>query len=582
MRRVFLVAVTIGTSLSAFGQELIPNPSFEQFTCCPSGPSEITCSILWTAPTLGSSDYFNACDTSGVTGVPLNALGFQDAFHGDAYAAFFALSDTPIGYREYVQTPILGTGLESGKTYRFSMQLSLAEDSSVATDRIGAYLSDTAISAGDYFNLPYTPQFETPAGTFLTDILEWIELDGTFVAEGGEQFVTIGNFHDATSSASIPAGLGPDPPLHPGSAYYYLDMVSLQCEPCVHPPDDLLAWWTLDELSGTTAYEVIYGLHGTHIAGPTPTPGYVDTSLAFLASGVSIPTAMELELDDDDFSIVAWVKVDALGTDQTLFAKSPPIFTGAGYTVVVNTDGTVGFTMVDASLASVTATSTVALAAGEWSQIVVGVDRSEIDGGTIWIDGIATTFDPTPAPGSLTNALPLRFAQDGGAGVGLDLIGGLDEVQIFFRALQPLEVELTFDSHTSGQCKIYTELEPVIGIPFTPILVPTVTTTGNLINGTGLTGTFTVAVRGEPSGTRCGKRRSTVDGPINPRILSQQPIQVAPESVAPVLIELDNPRNLGGGLACYSVTATHIETGRTFRAVGGLQGPRGRNNLRPH
>jgi len=582
MRRALIAVVAIGSGLPAAGQELIPNPSFELFTCCPTGASELTCADFWTVPTLGSPDYLNACDTTDMVSVPLNVLGFQDAFDGVGYGAFFALSGVPVGYREYVQTPILDLGLEAGKTYRLSAQLSLAEDSSFATDRIGAYISTTAITAGDFFVLPVTPQVETPAGTFLDDTVEWMELNDTFVAEGGEQFVTIGNFHDEVDSATIPAGFGPDPPLQFGSGYYYLDMVSLQCEPCVHPPDDILAWWTLDDPSGPTAYEIVYGLHGAHVGAPVPVPGYVGTSLDFLASGVSVPTSSELEHDDGDFSMVALVRVDSLGTIQTLFSKSPLLFTGAGYAISVNADGTIGFTMVDAALNSVTANSTEPVVAGEWSLVIVGVDRSEASGGTIWVDGIPTAFNPLGAPGSLTNSLPLLFAQDGAADVGDDLTGGLDEVQIFNRALQVAEVAYLFDAHTSGQCKIYLEIEPVIGIPFTPGPLPTITTSGDLVNDTGVAGTFTVSVRGEPAGTRCGPRKSTVNGPVNPRVLTQQPIQVPSGGTVPVLLELDNPRNLAGGLACYSVTVTHLETGRVFTAFGGLRGNKARQTLHPH
>ena len=128
--------------------------------------------------------------------------------------------------REYLQAELL-TPLVAGKTYRFSMHLSLAENSSAATDRIGAHFSTTPISTADYFAMPYVPQLETPAGTFLDDQVEWMTYEELYVATGGEQYVTIGNFHDFADSATVPAGSGPAPPLQDGTGYYYLDAVSL-------------------------------------------------------------------------------------------------------------------------------------------------------------------------------------------------------------------------------------------------------------------------------------------------------------------------------------------------------------------
>lgn len=584
MRTLIVALVVAGSSALAAAQELIQNPSFEQASGCPTGPAQLSLAEPWIAPTLGTADYFSSCNTEpDSVGVPDNQVGSQGPYSGDAYAGFIALSPTfgDVNYREYLQAPLIGAGLEAGKTYRFSMHLCLAEDSSAATDRIGAYFSTTAVGTGDSLPLAFTPQLETPAGTFLADALEWMSFTDTFVAAGSEQHVTIGNFHDAASSATTPAGSGPVFPLQLGSAYYYVDVVSLQCEPCTEPPDDMVAWWPLDESEGALAQDVVGAQDGVHVDGPVPLPGFVDHALDFLASAVSVATTPALELGTGDFSLDAWVRPAALGTAQALLAKIPPADppTGPGYALTLESDGTIRFLMVDASLGSATGSSTAALEPGAWSHVTVTVDRDDPGGGRIHVDGTLASFDPTPAAGSLSNGFPLVFARDGVAGLAADLLGMLDEIELFHRALTASEVLSLFQARTSGKCKVVFDLPPVIPIPVTP---GTLVTTPTLTNSTGSTGTFSVSVYAEPAGTRSGALVSTLAGPPNPVVLTAQPILVAPGASALVQLELDTPSGMqSGDIACYSVATTHLETGRTFVSRGALRGRFERRRLLP-
>ena len=570
-----IVLGVICLAAPASGQGFIPSDSFENPTGCPTGNGQLALATPWIAPTLGTSDYFHTCETTpDSVGVPDNAVGSQLPFSAEAYAGFIALSP-PLGdwnYREYLQTPLLAA-LESGKTYRFSMHLSLAEDSSAATDRIGAYFSAFPVGAADSLPLALTPQLETPAGSFFTDELDWMPYSDTFVAAGGELHLTIGNFHDGPSSASIPAGSGPAIPLHPGTAYYYIDVVQLFCEPCAEPPADMVAWWPLDEVAGSLALDVVGAQHGLHVDGPVPLTGYVDGALDFLGSGVSVPTSSALELGSGDFSLDAWVRPGALGTPQTLVSKiaaiAPP--TGPGYALALESDGTVTFHMVDATLTMVTASTSAALAPGAWSHVTVAVDRDDPAGGRIHVDGTVALFDPTPASGSLTNAQPLLFARDGGVGVGADLVGTLDEIELFQRALAESEVQTLFEARTSGKCKAVVVLPPVVPIPVTP---PPLVVTGMLTTSGDAPGTFTFAVYGEPAGTRVGALVSTVAGPSNPLVLTPQPVQVTPGTSVPIELALDIPPALRrGGIACYTLATTHLESGRTFLSRGALRGP---------
>ncbi|MDW8241506.1 MAG: LamG-like jellyroll fold domain-containing protein, partial [Acidobacteriota bacterium] len=68
---------------------------------------------------------------------------------------------------------------------------------------------------------------------------------------------------------------------------------------CVRPPANMTAWWPLDETSGTTANDLaLVANNGTHVNGPTPTPGIVAGALRFdgVNDHVRVPDHPELNV----------------------------------------------------------------------------------------------------------------------------------------------------------------------------------------------------------------------------------------------------------------------------------------------
>lgn len=214
-------ALALISGAPAAAVNLVPNPSFESYSTCPDSLSEIDRAVPWDTPTAASPDYYNSCATSGSgVSVPSNTFGSQLARTGQGYAGIIC---RPVNdYREYVEVA-LSQPLTAGDVVRVEFWVSLADGARDAIDQIGAYLSNgsvgpvTSVSA-----LPYTPQVESPGGTFLDDKTLWIKISGTFTAAGGEDHITIGNFHDnATTNVETLSGF------YPGS-YYYIDDVSVE------------------------------------------------------------------------------------------------------------------------------------------------------------------------------------------------------------------------------------------------------------------------------------------------------------------------------------------------------------------
>jgi gliding motility-associated-like protein len=197
---------------------LIPNASFEMFSSCTSGNVGYggpCCPLVWNNPTITSPDYYN---DSAVC----NIIGTQFPKTGHAYAGFYAFSDDGLGSfegREYIQIQLTDT-LGVGQEYCIEFHVSLADWSTVAIAEIGAYLSDIAISSAATNNLPYTTQFTSTAGVFVTDTINWIKIKGTFTTLGGEKFITIGNFNDVNNTDTINV-------TNTGqrASYYYIDDV---------------------------------------------------------------------------------------------------------------------------------------------------------------------------------------------------------------------------------------------------------------------------------------------------------------------------------------------------------------------
>jgi hypothetical protein len=218
-----LLAFTAIAPRAAHAVNLVPNDSFESFTSCPVGFSNMSDCVSWYAPTTGTSDYYNACVTGPNTpSVPTNNFGFQNARTGVAYAGFIPYSSAA-DYREYVETA-LASPLSASVTYTVKFYVSLADISNRSLDRIGAYLSVGPVGpVGNYAPLPYTPQIESPANVFLNDTVNWMLISGTYTAAGGEDHIVIGNFHD-DASTSFQVGPGN----WAGGCNYFVDDVSVE------------------------------------------------------------------------------------------------------------------------------------------------------------------------------------------------------------------------------------------------------------------------------------------------------------------------------------------------------------------
>jgi len=232
---------------------LVFNGSFEENRFCPKRVDAVGILINvdgWYQPTRGSADYFNSCG-SRECGVPDNKLGHQMPHEGEGYCGIYCSKND---YREYLQTR-LRRRLRPGDSVQVSFYVSLSEQSLGAVSTIGALFTEESIydtvrsillhkeyekiseDVSQVIATTYEPQVENPVERPLVDTKGWQRVTGTFVADGGEQYITIGNFRTAERSGYVELDFLTQ--LLPGS-YYYIDDVMVECLNCESPiADDL-------------------------------------------------------------------------------------------------------------------------------------------------------------------------------------------------------------------------------------------------------------------------------------------------------------------------------------------------------
>jgi len=246
---LLLLIVTLSLARNGYGQNLVPNPDFENFNTCPVSLSGVAYSpgysnfptvAGWVNPLQNTSpDYFNACayPTSGAH-VPDGIFGYQQPHSGAGYAGIIAYegqysgSTLLIDYREYLQCKLLQP-LQAGKQYCVSFYLSpsigtIGNFNYVAIDNVGVNFSALQPTGSTGYTLTLPTQVVSTTGTFFTDTSKWYKVNAMFTASGGEEWLTIGCFKN---NGSIPSAQQVAPPIaNPALSqrcYMYLDDISV-------------------------------------------------------------------------------------------------------------------------------------------------------------------------------------------------------------------------------------------------------------------------------------------------------------------------------------------------------------------
>ncbi|MFH2143520.1 MAG: T9SS type A sorting domain-containing protein [Bacteroidota bacterium] len=280
MKYIVTFLVFILALQAAKGQNLVPNPSFEQYDTCPNFYGGNNLSNGWYS-FRPSPDYFNICSTSSLVGVPYNAFGSQSASTGNAYCGFTS-------YRTDNINELLGrklsTALLPGTKYYVSIKVCLAGCSPCGIDKIGVLFSTVSYCDSlDSFNVcysapaPLTNYAPVYSSQIITDTTNWTTITGSFVADSAYQYIIIGNLFDYTHTNYIL--LYGNTSCFNSYVYYYVDDICMST-------DSLTCYQTNDISENLISNEIIIF--------PNPSDNYVyihitnDNHLTFTCNIINI------------------------------------------------------------------------------------------------------------------------------------------------------------------------------------------------------------------------------------------------------------------------------------------------------
>jgi len=228
---------------------------------------------------------------------------------------------------------------------------------------------------------------------------------------------------------------------------------------CVSPPDSMVAWWPLDETSGTIANDIAgFNNVGTYFGGPVQVPGKVAGALSFNGSTdyVEVADHPELNFGTGDFSIDAWVRTTQTDRATIIDKRTGTNTNPVGYTLFVS-GGKLGFQIGDGSPFLNHNSPNPAINDGNWHHVAVTINRTSATGGSLYVDGVLNlTFDPTTQQGNISNTANLWIGQHQISSVQRyhSFQGAIDEVELFNRVLTPDEVFKIWFADSLGKCKI--------------------------------------------------------------------------------------------------------------------------------
>jgi outer membrane protein OmpA-like peptidoglycan-associated protein len=157
-----------------------------------------------------------------------NVYGGETAQDGSNFAGVMVYSQGNKLPRTYL-TQKLSTPMKKGETYCVKFYVSLADNSKFGSNNIGAHFSKKDVTVEDKKSIIDKPQILEVKNKVFTGTYSWERVCGTFTAEGGEKFITIGNFGmtEETKIEKIKKDASnKDPQI--GGAYYFIDNISVQ------------------------------------------------------------------------------------------------------------------------------------------------------------------------------------------------------------------------------------------------------------------------------------------------------------------------------------------------------------------
>ena len=232
MRLPFLFALLFTTTtLLAQEKNLVSNGSFEELDGKIKQGGVVEVAEGWKSTTGVKADLFSPEAKTEEYKAPSNKYGREKAMDGDNYAGIIAYAYKGKSTRSYI-TGTVSEALEAGKQYCVKMNFSLSDLSKYAVNNLSAVIHDKDFKMEDVQeNILMDFDVRHSRNKIVNMRLYWQTICGVYTAEGGEKFITIGNFgtYSETESKKLKKPIADEFKLarQIDIAYYFVDNVSI-------------------------------------------------------------------------------------------------------------------------------------------------------------------------------------------------------------------------------------------------------------------------------------------------------------------------------------------------------------------
>ena len=229
-RHLFILLLLSLSFQKLFAQNLVPNPSFEDYKNLPCSwnisVDEFPAYVAsWYVPNNTSTDIHSTLVDQSCWANPTNPNtdadckpGSQLPHTGDVMAGLYTVVNTHL-WHEYLQVK-LSQPLIPGQRYCVQMFVSAADNATNTSNNIGMFFSVDPIKGDDA--IVAKPQINRDEP--VTDIEGWTLVSGSYIAETAAEYLTIGNFFTDEETIEVPILNGP---ACTDGAYFYIDDISV-------------------------------------------------------------------------------------------------------------------------------------------------------------------------------------------------------------------------------------------------------------------------------------------------------------------------------------------------------------------
>jgi outer membrane protein OmpA-like peptidoglycan-associated protein len=225
------IAFLFALQAAAIAQNLVPDGSFEQYLDCPHDYGTVRLGILrhwWATPNNCTPDYFHQCGKNDFS-TEKNTCGGLPPQEGKGYVGLIirtgeGKNQADLYYREAIQTELLEP-LRPNARYVVRFYVARSEYSNYAAGNIGALLTPHPIEISALKDYP--AQVRHPE---IITSTHWVKIEDTIVAQGGERYLTIGEFSRYEQRKILPLQVAPkySKRFSYSRAYYFIDKVSVE------------------------------------------------------------------------------------------------------------------------------------------------------------------------------------------------------------------------------------------------------------------------------------------------------------------------------------------------------------------